>query len=72
MSTVPGDDAWRDPDLVPVDPEEPLRLGDSTARGADPEEYEPDFARADQEDRANEADVAEQDSEVPDDDGADG
>ena len=34
----------------------------------DPEEYEPGFARADRDGRADEADVVEQDTEVPDDD----
>jgi hypothetical protein len=73
MSTVPGNDAWRDSGLAPVDPHEPRRLGDADDSAADPEEYEPDFPRADQDGRADEADVVEQDSEVPeDDDGADG
>jgi len=71
MSTVPGNDAWRDGGLAPVDPDEPRRLGDAADDAVDPEEYEPDFARADRDGRADEADVVEQDSEVPDDDGAD-
>ena len=73
MSTVPGNDAWRDAGLAPVDPDVPRRLGDAADDAVDPEEYEPDFARADRDGRADEADVVEQDSEVPDDDdGADG
>jgi len=73
MSTVPGSDAWRDAGLAPVDPDGPRRLGDDDAGSADPEEYEPDFARADREGRADEADVVEQDTEVPaDDDEVDG
>ena len=35
---------------------------------SDPEEYEPGFARADRDGRADEADVVEQDTEVPADD----
>ena len=71
MSTVRGDDAWRDDGLAPVGPDEPRRLGDAADDAVDPEEYEPEFARADRDGRADEADVVEQDSEVPDDDGAD-
>ena len=71
MSTVPGPEAWRDAGLVPVDPDEPRRLGDDEVAPdepePDPEDYAPDFARADREDRANEADVVDQDTEVPDD-----
>ena len=72
MSTVPGSDAWRDAGLAPADPDVPRNLvddGDQPADpdvdAADPEEYEPGFARADREGRANEADVVEQDTEVP-------
>lgn len=75
MSTVPGNDAWRDAGLVPVDPDGPRSLADETADegdGADPEEYEPGFARADRDGRADEADVVEQDTEVPEDDGVEG
>jgi len=73
MSTVPGSDAWRDAGLAPVDPDGPRRLGDDDDGSTDPEEYEPDFARADREGRADEADVVEQDTEVPaDDDEVDG
>ena len=75
MSTVPGPDAWRDAGLVPVDPDEPRRLGDEDVPPGevetDPEEYAPDFPRADREDRANEADVVDQDTEVPVVDGPD-
>ena len=75
MSTVPGNDAWRDAGLVPVDPDGPRSLADETsdaADAADPEEYEPGFARADRDGRADEADVVEQDTEVPEDEGTDG
>lgn len=69
MSTVPGNDAWRDAGLAPVDPDAPRSLVDQPADDAtEPEEYEPDFARADREGRADEADVVEQDTEVPADD----
>lgn len=67
MSTLPGPDAWRDAGLVPVEPDEPKRLGDDEAAPDehDPEEYAPRFARPDLEDRAAEADVVDQDTEVP-------
>ncbi|NKY38651.1 hypothetical protein [Cellulomonas septica] len=66
MSTVPGDDTWRDAGLEPVAPETPLRLtDDATDDAPDPEEYQPGFPRADRDGRADEADVVEQDTEVP-------
>lgn len=69
MSTVPGADAWRDAGLAPVDPDEPRRLTDdepaADGSGEDPEEYEPGFARADKDGAADEADVIEQDTEIP-------
>ncbi|AEI13012.1 hypothetical protein [Cellulomonas gilvus] len=65
MSTVPGDDSWRDAGLVPAEPDVPARLADGDAPVADPEEYVPDFARADLEGQADEADVVEQDTEIP-------
>jgi len=71
MSTVPGNDAWKDAGLAPVDPDGPRSLTDETSATddvADPEEYEPGFARADRDGRADEADVVEQDTEVPADD----
>lgn len=72
MSTVPGSDAWKDAGLAPVDPDGPRSLTDETDDVEDPEEYEPGFARADRDGRADEADVVEQDTEVPaDDEGAD-
>ena len=49
----------------------PRRLGDddaSTDDATDPEEYAPEFPRADRDGRADEADVVEQDTEVPTDD----
>ncbi|HEY0119984.1 MAG TPA: hypothetical protein VGC04_14510 [Cellulomonas sp.] len=75
MSTVPGADAWRDAGLVPVGPDEPRRLGDPDAASdepsTDPEDYAPDFPRGDLDDRADEADVVDQDTEVPADDDVD-
>ncbi|WP_456787031.1 hypothetical protein [Cellulomonas sp. P5_C5] len=68
MSTVPGSDAWKDAGLAPVDPDGPRSLTDEADDTADPEEYEPGFARADRDGRADEADVVEQDTEVPADD----
>jgi hypothetical protein len=60
-----------------VEPDEPLRLGDEEAAPTepppDPEEYAPGFPRPDLEDQASEADVVDQDTEVPveDDEGED-
>ena len=68
MSTVPGSEAWRDAGLAPVDPHRPLSLADDTDTTDDDEEYEPGFARAGPRRAADEADVVEQDTEVPDDD----
>ena len=68
MSTVPGSDAWKDAGLAPVEPGGPRSLADDvddTGGPDDPEEYAPGFARADREGRADEADVVEQDTEVP-------
>ncbi|GIG22246.1 hypothetical protein Cch01nite_29700 [Cellulomonas chitinilytica] len=66
MSTVPGTGAWQDAGLEPVVPEQPLRLTDEPDdTPPDPEEYEPGFPRADREGTADEADVVEQDTEVP-------
>ena len=68
MSTVPGGDAWRDAGLAPVEPDGARSLADLDAEidMTDPEEYRPGFARADRDGRADEADVAEQATEVPD------
>ena len=73
MSTVPGPEAWRDAGLAPVEPDQPRRLGDEEPAPDEEaaEDYDPDFARADREGRANEADVVEQDIEVPVDDDLD-
>lgn len=75
MSTLPGPDAWRDAGLEPADREVPARLTDRGPDGhpdaPDPEEYVPDFARPDRDGAADEADVVEQDTEVPLDDDED-
>jgi hypothetical protein len=72
MSTLPGKDAWRDAGIEPVEQEIPARLVDDDAdTEPDPEEYTPDFARGDREGHAAEADVVEQDTEVPVDDDSD-
>ncbi|CAM5790897.1 hypothetical protein [Cellulomonas persica] len=68
MSTLPGPDAWRDAGLEPADPEIPARLTDEDQPELDPEEYTPGFARPDRDGAADEADVVEQDTEVPTDD----
>lgn len=67
MSTVPGPEAWRDAGLAPVEPDQPRRLGDDEPVPDEKaaEDYDPDFARADREGRADEADVVEQDTEAP-------
>lgn len=69
MSTVPGPQSWSDAGLVPVDPEEPLRLTDTDEGDApderDAEEYAPAVPRADLEGEADEADVVDQAAEVP-------
>lgn len=76
MSTVPGNDAWRDAGLVPVDPDAPARLTDpadepeldALPERPDPEDHKPAVPRPDLADAANEADVVEQAAEVPIDD----
>ena len=70
MSTVPGDDTWRDAGLVEQD-EEAVSLveeveGDyDAAPEHERDEYRPHSARPDLEGEADEADVAEQASAVP-------
>ena len=73
MSTVPGPEAWRDAGLAPVEPDGPRRLGDEEPAPGEhaAEDYDPAFPRADREGRADEADVVEQDTEVPLDDDVD-
>jgi len=72
MSTLPGPDAWRDAGLEPADPDVPARLTDEDdPTDGDAEEYRPGFARPDREGAADEADVVEQDIEVPLDDEGD-
>ncbi|MBD8078088.1 hypothetical protein [Cellulosimicrobium arenosum] len=70
MSTIPGNEAWRDAGLV--ENEEVVNLveeasDDDADRDTDqvPEEYHPGSARPDRADEAAEADVAEQASAVP-------
>ena len=79
MSILPGPESWRDAGLTGVDPEEPLRLTDDVVvtppvdLDAPEGEYVPDFPRPDRDGLADEADVVEQDTEVPfGDDGQDG
>ena len=70
MSTVPGQDAWRDAGLVVSEPGEAvdlLRTGDAPADAG--EDYRPTVARADVEGTATEADVADQAIVVELDDG---
>jgi hypothetical protein len=71
MSTIPGEPAWRDAGLRPVDPQEPVRLTEPADAADDPEDYLPDPPRPDLEAGAAEADVLDQDTEAPVDDEAD-
>ncbi|WP_454044469.1 hypothetical protein [Cellulosimicrobium sp. Marseille-Q8652] len=72
MSTVPGDDTWRDAGLVEQD-EDAVSLVEEVESGDtgvdDPEhesdEYRPRSARPDLDGEASEADVVEQASAVP-------
>ncbi|QCB94324.1 hypothetical protein [Cellulomonas shaoxiangyii] len=80
MSTVPGNDAWRDAGLVPADTDLPVELTDPDAAAGedelverpDPEDYAPLSPRPDLVGAAEEADVVEQAEEVPLDDEAEG
>ena len=71
MSTVPGDDTWRDAGLVEQDDEAVSLVEEvETPPGVDdperdPDEYRPRSPRPDLDGEANEADVAEQASAVP-------
>ncbi|QJW37294.1 hypothetical protein [Cellulosimicrobium protaetiae] len=72
MSTVPGNDAWRDAGLVEPDDEVVSLVEESEDDGAgvddaehEGDEYRPRTARPDLEGEANEADVVEQASAVP-------
>ncbi len=61
MSTLPGEDAWRDTGLDGHEPGEVvdlLRAGDTPE--AEGEDYRPGISRADVEGAASEADVADQ------------
>lgn len=68
MSTVPGEQSWRDAGLVDPDAHEPVNLVDEAqSPSADSgEEYHPGTARPDLSDQASEADVADQAVVVPD------
>jgi hypothetical protein len=72
MSTVPGEPAWRDAGLRPVDDDEPVRLTDPAPPVDDPEEYVPGLPRPDLTAGAEEADVVDQGTEVALDDEAEG
>ncbi|MCB7136485.1 hypothetical protein [Cellulosimicrobium marinum] len=71
MSTVPGEDTWRDAGLVEHD--EATNLVDEVETGDEarsdatraPDEYHPGSARPDLDGQADEADVAEQAAAVP-------
>jgi hypothetical protein len=72
MSTVPGNDAWRDAGLVEQDDEVVSLVEESEDDGPgvddaehEGDEYRPRTPRPDLEGEANEADVVEQASAVP-------
>jgi hypothetical protein len=74
MSTVPGSESWHDAGLDTPDDDTPRSLVEEETRpGApddeEPEDYEPATPRPDLEGEADEADVVEQASVVPLDDG---
>ncbi|RXR26284.1 hypothetical protein EQW78_01150 [Oerskovia turbata] len=78
MSTVPGTDSWRDAGLVAPDDDAPKNLveeglapPDVPSDADDVEEYSPRTPRPDLDGEADEADVVEQASVVPLDEGAD-
>lgn len=67
MSTVPGGDAWRDAGLVDRDEDVVSLVEEAEGREmhAASDEYHPGSPRPDLDDRADEADVAEQSAAVP-------
>lgn len=67
MSTVPGEQSWRDAGLVDPDAHEPVNLVDeaSAPSVSSGEDYAPGTARPDLDGRATEADVADQAVVVP-------
>ena len=72
MSTQPGRQSWQDAGLDPEAYADPDELVEEMA-DEDPErgeDYEPSSGRADLLGQADEADVAEQDADVPEDEDA--
>ncbi|HLR27326.1 MAG TPA: hypothetical protein VK086_01430 [Ruania sp.] len=67
MSTQPGRQSWRDAGLDPDAYADPDDLIDQSAdeAPASGEDYEPQWGRADLSGQADEADVAEQSMDVP-------
>lgn len=67
MSTVPGEQSWRDAGLVDPDAHEPVNLVEETSSpsAASGEDYRPGTPRPDLEGQASELDVAEQAAAVP-------
>lgn len=59
MSTIPGQDSWRDAGLTSERPDEPVDLRVAPQEDS-AEEYEPAAPRPDVDGEATEADVAEQ------------
>ncbi|MBI9115156.1 hypothetical protein [Sanguibacter suaedae] len=74
MSTTPGHDAMRDAGLTHPSPDGSVNLTEEALRGTDvpgprdAEDYDPGTPRPDRSGAADEADVAEQAWEVPEDD----
>ncbi|MFF3062975.1 hypothetical protein ACFVQ3_00315 [Oerskovia sp. NPDC057915] len=78
MSTVPGTDSWRDAGLVAPDDDAPKNLVEEeltppveSSDADDAEDYSPRTPRPDLDGEADEADVVEQASVVPLDEGDD-
>lgn len=69
MSTIPGEESWRDAGLNDPDANDPVSLADevSSPSAASGEDYHPATARPDLHGRASEADVIDQAAIVPDD-----
>lgn len=67
MSTVPGDQSWRDAGLAEVTEDEPVNLVEEVNRPSRPtgEDYHPGTARPDLDDRASEGDVIDQSVAAP-------
>lgn len=70
MSTLPGDQSWRDAGLADPTEDEPVNLVEEVNRPsrATDEDYHPGTSRPDLDDRASEGDVIDQSVSVPEED----